>query len=55
MRKILYSTSASIILYLTFGYFVIKYWSLTSVVLWSIFIVIYSESKFSWKKFKNKK
>ena len=53
MKKIIYSPIASIILYSTMSYLCWIYWSLPAIILYSIFMVLYSEGKYSWNKFKN--
>lgn len=53
MKKIIYSPIASIILYSTMSYLCWIYWSLPTIILYSIFIVFYSEGKYSWNKLKN--
>ena len=52
MKKIIYSPVTSIILYLLMGYLCWVYWSLPMVIIWSIFIVFYSEGRYNWRKFK---
>lgn len=53
MKKIIYSPITSIILYSIMGCLCWVYWSLPMVILWSIFLVFYSEGRYNWKKFKN--
>lgn len=55
MKKIIYSPLVALLLTATFGYLTWRYWSLTSVILWSIFLVFYSESRYNWKNIKIKK
>jgi hypothetical protein len=52
MKDIFYSPITSIILYLLMGYLCWTYWSLPMVIIWSIFLVIYSEGRYNWKKFR---
>jgi hypothetical protein len=52
MKDIIYSPIVSLILHIIMFYMLWFYWSLPMVILWAIFLVIYSEGRYNWKKFK---
>ena len=52
MKDIIYSPIVSLILHIIMFYMLWFYWSLPMVIIWSIFIVFYSEGRYNWKKFK---
>jgi len=53
MEKIIYSPIVSLILHIIMFYMLWFYWSLPMVILWALFIVLYTEKRYNWKKFKN--
>jgi hypothetical protein len=62
MKDIIYSPIVSLILHICMFYFCWTYWSLPVVIVWAIlllllqsipiFLVIYSEGRYNWKKFR---
>jgi hypothetical protein len=53
MEKIIYSSTVSLILHIFMFYFCWTYWSLPLIIFWALFIVLYTEKRYNWKKFKN--
>lgn len=52
MKDIIYSPIVSLILHIIMFYILWFYWSLPVVIIWSIFIIFYSEMRSNWRKFK---
>lgn len=52
MKDIIYSPIVSLILHIIMFYMIWFYWSLPTFLIWSIFLVVYSEKRYNWKKFK---
>jgi hypothetical protein len=52
MKKIIYSPITSLILHIFMFYFFWKYWSLPMIIFWTLFIVLYTEKRYNWKKIK---
>jgi len=53
MEKIIYSSTVSLILHIFIFYFCWTYWSLPLIIFGALFIVLYTEKRYNWKKFKN--
>ena len=52
MKNIIYSPIVSLILHILMFHFCWTHWSLPVVIIWAIFLVVYSEKRYDWKKFK---
>ena len=52
MKDIIYSPLVSVILHIIMFSVLWFYWSLSSILIWVIFIVFYTEKRHNWRTFK---
>jgi uncharacterized membrane protein YwzB len=52
MKDIFYSPIVSLILHICMFYFCWTYWSLPTIIFWSLFLVLYTEKRHNWIKFR---